>query len=50
MAEKRAKTTLMMMGDEEEDRISKLPDSLILHILSFLSTKDVVSTCLISKR
>ncbi|KAM6570510.1 hypothetical protein CsatB_018495 [Cannabis sativa] len=49
MAEKRAKTTLMMMG-EEEDRISKLPDSLILHILSFLSTKDVVSTCLVSKR
>ncbi|KAM6570512.1 hypothetical protein CsatB_018497 [Cannabis sativa] len=49
MAEKRAKTTLMMMG-EEEDRISKLPDSLILHILSFLFIKDVVSTCLISKR
>ncbi|XP_060968528.1 putative F-box/FBD/LRR-repeat protein At1g78760 [Cannabis sativa] len=34
---------------EEEDRISKLPDSLILHILSFVSTEDAVSTCLISK-
>ncbi|KAM6594859.1 hypothetical protein CsatA_002562 [Cannabis sativa] len=48
MAEKRAKTTLMV--DEEEDRLSKLHDSLILHILSFLSTEDVLSTCLISKR
>ncbi|XP_060967107.1 putative F-box protein At1g49610 [Cannabis sativa] len=49
MAEKRAKTALMMMG-EEEDRISELPDSLIQHILSFLSTKDAVSTCLVSNR
>ncbi|KAM6570498.1 hypothetical protein CsatB_018483 [Cannabis sativa] len=48
MAEKRVKTTLMV--DEEEDRLSKLPDSLIIHILSFLSTKDAVSTCLVSDR
>ncbi|XP_060967109.1 F-box/FBD/LRR-repeat protein At5g53840-like isoform X2 [Cannabis sativa] len=48
MAEKRAKTTLMV--DEEEDRFYKLPDSLIQHILSFLSTKEAVSTCLVSNR
>ncbi|KAM6594865.1 hypothetical protein CsatA_002568 [Cannabis sativa] len=48
MAEKRAKTTIMI--GEEKDKISKLPDSLIIHILSFLSTEDVVSTCLISKQ
>ncbi|XP_062078538.1 putative FBD-associated F-box protein At5g53640 isoform X2 [Humulus lupulus] len=33
-----------------EDRISKLPDTVIVHILSFLLTKDVVRTCLLSKR
>ncbi|XP_062091716.1 F-box/FBD/LRR-repeat protein At2g26030-like [Humulus lupulus] len=33
-----------------EDRISKLPDSIIVHILSFLPTPDVVPTCLLSKR
>ncbi|XP_030506342.2 F-box/FBD/LRR-repeat protein At3g26920 [Cannabis sativa] len=33
-----------------EDRISKLPDGVIIHMLSFLPTKDVVRTCLLSKR
>ncbi|XP_062083230.1 F-box/FBD/LRR-repeat protein At5g56420-like [Humulus lupulus] len=33
----------------EEDRLSKLPDEVILHILSFLPTEDVVRTCLLSK-
>ncbi|XP_060967878.1 putative FBD-associated F-box protein At5g38570 [Cannabis sativa] len=42
-AKKRVKTT-------SEDRISKLPDAIILHILSFLPTKDVVQTCVLSKR
>ncbi|XP_062082925.1 F-box/LRR-repeat protein At3g26922-like [Humulus lupulus] len=36
------------MGDN--DRISKLPDAVIIHILSFLPTQDVVRTCLLSKR
>ncbi|XP_060965770.1 F-box protein At4g09920-like [Cannabis sativa] len=43
-AKKWAKTTA---GD---DRISKLPDEIITHILSFLPTKDVVQTCILSKR
>ncbi|KAM6570524.1 hypothetical protein CsatB_018509 [Cannabis sativa] len=40
----------MMVEEDEEDRISKLPDAIIVHILSFLPTKDVVRTCLISNR
>jgi len=35
---------------EYEDRLSNLPDSVILHILSFLNTKDVVRTCVLSAR
>ena len=34
----------------EEDRISVLPDSLLIHILSFLPAKYAVATCLLSKR
>ncbi|KAM6576907.1 hypothetical protein CsatB_028744 [Cannabis sativa] len=44
---KRAKSTSMVGG---EDRISKLTDSVILHILSFLPTDQVVKTCILSKR
>ncbi|KAH6816612.1 hypothetical protein C2S51_021432 [Perilla frutescens var. frutescens] len=35
---------------ERRDRLSELPDSLILQILSFLPVKDVVPTTLLSKR
>lgn len=37
-------------NDENEDRLSDLPDGVILHILSFLNTKHVVRTCVLSKR
>ncbi|KAL8549987.1 hypothetical protein ACS0TY_008709 [Phlomoides rotata] len=37
-------------GSEQLDRLSELPQSLILRILSFLPTRDVISTTLLSKR
>ncbi|XP_062089017.1 F-box/LRR-repeat protein At3g26922-like [Humulus lupulus] len=46
-AKKRVKTTYSSIT---EDRISKLPDAVIVHILSFLPTVDVVRTCILSKR
>ncbi|MCH79504.1 F-box family protein [Trifolium medium] len=33
-----------------EDRLSDLPDCVLLHIFSFLNTKHVVQTCVLSKR
>ncbi|KAI3885795.1 hypothetical protein MKX03_022170 [Papaver bracteatum] len=37
-------------NDDEDDKISSLPDALIHHIYSFLPTKCVLSTCILSKR
>ncbi|XP_078165707.1 F-box/LRR-repeat protein At3g58900-like isoform X2 [Carex rostrata] len=42
-----------MMNSEENDgidRISSLPDETRTHILSFLSTREAVQTCILSKR
>ncbi|GAU51151.1 hypothetical protein TSUD_84690 [Trifolium subterraneum] len=36
--------------NQNEDRLSDLPDGVLLHILSFLNTKRVVQTCILSKR
>ncbi|KAK2647529.1 hypothetical protein Ddye_015018 [Dipteronia dyeriana] len=33
-----------------EDIISKLPDDILIHILSLLETKDAVKTCILSTR
>ena len=40
----------LSIPDEEEDRISDLPDSLLQHILSFVPIKDAGITRLLSKR
>ncbi|XP_062091713.1 F-box/FBD/LRR-repeat protein At2g26030-like isoform X2 [Humulus lupulus] len=45
-----AKERVITTSISDEDRISKLPDSVIVHILSFLPTHNVVLTCLLSKR
>ncbi|KAG8371910.1 hypothetical protein BUALT_Bualt12G0012000 [Buddleja alternifolia] len=37
-------------NSEEEDRLSALPVSLLLHILSFLGTKDVAKTGVLSRK
>lgn len=37
-------------NDENHDRISDLPDCILLHILSLLHSKQVVQTCVLSKR
>ncbi|KAM6546965.1 hypothetical protein CsatB_027701 [Cannabis sativa] len=52
-AKKRAKSSSsssssMVIGDD--DIISRLPDALIIHILSFLPTEHVVRTSILSKR
>ncbi|KAM6576165.1 hypothetical protein CsatB_028002 [Cannabis sativa] len=48
---KMAKTTSSSSSMvEDDDRISKLPDPLIIHILSSLPTEQVVRTCILSKR
>ncbi|KAK2360528.1 FBD-associated F-box protein [Trifolium repens] len=40
----------MSMAEEEEDLISTLPDAILCHILSFLHTKQSVTTTILSKK
>ncbi|XP_058768095.1 putative FBD-associated F-box protein At5g22720 [Vicia villosa] len=40
----------LKLNDSAEDRLSNIPDSLVLHIFSFLNAKQVVQTCVLSKR
>ncbi|GAU10011.1 hypothetical protein TSUD_120110 [Trifolium subterraneum] len=36
--------------EKEEDRLSDLPDCLLIHMLSFLNAKQAVQTCILSTR
>ncbi|MED6216748.1 hypothetical protein PIB30_010781 [Stylosanthes scabra] len=36
--------------EEGEDRLSDLPDGILIHMMTFLSTKDVVCTAILSRR
>ncbi|XP_056158473.1 F-box/LRR-repeat protein At5g02910-like [Syzygium oleosum] len=46
-----ASTSALTIGRKDyEDYISLLPDCLIHHIFSFLPTRDVIKTCVLSKR
>ncbi|KAI5386285.1 F-box protein At4g22280 [Lathyrus oleraceus] len=36
--------------EKSEDKLSDLSDSILIHVLSFLNTKDSVQTCILSKR
>ncbi|KAL4358878.1 hypothetical protein S245_026107 [Arachis hypogaea] len=37
-------------NDNEEDRLSDLPDCVLLHVLSFVNAKHAVQTCVLSRR
>ncbi|KAL1344739.1 hypothetical protein HN51_018589 [Arachis hypogaea] len=49
---KRARNTNGSVSEREgnEDRLSDLPDCVLIHLLEFLTTKDAVRTTLLSKR
>nr|GMC76472.1 F-box protein At4g22280-like [Ipomoea batatas] len=47
---KRQKVSEVVKIDDGEDKISQLPDSILNHILSFLSTSNAVATCILSTR
>ncbi|CAJ1952734.1 unnamed protein product [Sphenostylis stenocarpa] len=36
--------------EDEKDRISELPDCVLLYIMSFMSTRNAIQTCVLSKR
>ncbi|TKY60857.1 putative F-box/FBD/LRR-repeat protein [Spatholobus suberectus] len=37
-------------GEEERDRLSDLPDYVLLHVMNFMDTRYAVQTCVLSKR
>jgi hypothetical protein len=50
MNRKKMKRRMHSKNEEREDRLSDLPDGVLLHILSFLKTKHVIRTCVLSTR
>ncbi|XVF10965.1 hypothetical protein REPUB_Repub07fG0228300 [Reevesia pubescens] len=47
---KNAKIEMHEDDEEDKDRLSDLPDTIIIHILSLMETKFSVRTCVLSKR
>ena len=50
MAKKKIQRTSIGGREEEKDGLSDLPDAVLLHIMNFMNTRDVVRTCVLSKR
>ncbi|XP_061371771.1 putative F-box/FBD/LRR-repeat protein At1g78760 [Gastrolobium bilobum] len=38
------------LSENNEDRLSDLPDCVLIHLMSFVPTKDAIQTCMLSKR
>jgi len=49
MARKRQRRS-KRRGEDQRDRLSELPDCVLLHIMQFMDTKSAVQTCVLSKR
>jgi hypothetical protein len=46
----KSKKKRKLLPNESEDRLSNLPEQVLFHILSFLDTKHVVQTCVLSTK
>ncbi|RDY02710.1 F-box/FBD/LRR-repeat protein, partial [Mucuna pruriens] len=50
MKKKRQKKRSRRDREEEKDRLSELPECVLIHIMEFMDTKYAVQTCVLSKR
>ncbi|KAG5007188.1 hypothetical protein JHK85_025730 [Glycine max] len=48
--DKRQQKRIRSDREDERDRLSELPDCVVLHIMEFMDTKYAVQTCVLSKR
>ncbi|MED6216747.1 hypothetical protein PIB30_010780 [Stylosanthes scabra] len=46
----KSETQSQSVNDNEEDRLSVLPDCVLLHVLSFVNARHAVQTCILSRR
>jgi len=50
MARRKFRKTSRSGREDEKDRISNLPEAVLLHVMNFMNARDVVRTCVLSKR